>query len=186
MVEYFVYTLSALISSGYIIAALILLILLPAVPAKRMIAKEWLNISNLLVLLPIGTFLFQAVNAIASTFIIGDPDYLGDNRFTINNSYIFFHWITAGLSLLLFTLLLFKRFRQSVAITVLALLFLNSEMIFQILTDIYQGLVPTFWIIYFRLHRWMTGVIGFLIFSLLAALIYFGKRYFAGRVVKPN
>lgn len=170
--------ISYLLILGYTITVILLLASMLLLSRYRGVLKELLNISNLILLLPftlnLCSWLYVAIYALYTQSNEGE---FVSTQFQVSQPYGIYFWLTCALSLILFVLLFFRKFRRSIFITLLALLLLNFERIIIIITSLYRDYISSSWSVYYVGFGWVNGFTAPLIFNALVAIIYFTQKH---------
>lgn len=179
-----VFTLYEVLSDGYFYVLLFLLLAYWVIKKQRPLLKEIIISSNILSLI---TYLFFICHALYTLYPIIQP--FNDERdiffkYRIVGPYSYYNWVPFINSLAIFILLLFKKPRNSIWITVWMVIssapFLYEKLIVWI-TNLYRNYLPSSWSVY---HTDFFHSYPPLIYMFFLAITYFIRKYFINKKIQ--
>lgn len=169
------------LNEGYFYVVLFLLIAYLIIKKKRSVLKEIIITSNGLWLI---TYLLFIINSIYILYPLVQP--FNDDRdvffsYRISGPYSFSFWILLLVGLTTFILLLFRKYRKSIRITIWLVLFsapFNYEKLIIWITSLYRDYLPSSWSVY---HKDFFHNYPWLIYLLILTVTHFIRQFFIKR-----
>jgi hypothetical protein len=172
------FTILSYLQTGYVWLMPLLLLMHAVIPAKRNDIKSVTGIANSIMLFVLGIDITWWL----SEFFIA---WYGQNQYeqyTFSRSSFTLTAVLSGLAdrLLIFILLLFKKLRSSVWLSIGVWLNCFNFFIFGTVSYVYMHLnrdyLPSSWSTYHTGSKWIETTISILLFAAVSALIYWCKK----------